>query len=274
MSSPLGLHSFKGGVAAGSLSSAVNNSVTTFPINTIVVANWPPLATGPFKIVIDQGLPTEESCLVTAATTTSFTVTRAYDGSTAYAHANGATFYTAPEAEAMQDVAQHVYDTTRNDHTQYVLEANLANGYGISGFAGTSPTPAVGLAALSGTLSGNVTLTGSTAVTGFTTVSLAIGTWLVVSTLGIGLPANTGGINPNLSEGSAIATFAGSLGAGVSVVAGMESGGVVLTFATLVTVTSAGTIKCVINNTCTDNGTLFESGYLGAATGYVAIRIA
>lgn len=51
---------------------------------------WPTSGVAPIAVAIDRGLATEEKMLVTAYTSSTMTVTRAYDGTTAQAHASSA----------------------------------------------------------------------------------------------------------------------------------------------------------------------------------------
>lgn len=270
MSSPLGLHSFRGGVAAGTLSALCGSSDTSIDINTIVVANWPAIATGPFKIVIDQGISTEESMLVTALTTTTATVTRAYDGSTAYAHANGATFYTAPEALAMQDVANHVYDTTRNDHTQYMLSASLVSGYGLTAM----PTPAVDLVYDFNKPVSPVTIGSNTTTTFVTTDSLAVGTWLILCGASVTMPAAVGTVQMEITAATGVGTYEG-IGSRVGALAGVEAADLPISMFALLVVSTAGTFHIIINNTASATGTALASS-AGSTydSGYLAVRIA
>jgi hypothetical protein len=206
---------------------------------------------------------------VTALTTTSATVTRAYDGSTAYAHANGATFFTAPDAEAMQDVAQHVYDTTRNDHTQYQLEANLVSGYGLAAM----PTPAVDLAFDFNKPVSPVTIGSSGVTTLVTTDSLAVGTWLIFAGASVTMPAAVGTVQMEISEGSGVGTYEG-IGSRIGALAGVESADLPISLFALLVVTTAGTFHITINNTAAATGTALASSAASTYdSGYLAFRI-
>lgn len=170
MSTPLGLRSFKAGVPPSALTAGCGSGDLTLAIETIVTANWPPISIGPFVATIDRGEATEEQVLVTGATTSQFTVERGVGPTGAQAHAIGAEIVHTNDAPSMQDVAQHVYDSTRYDHTQYPL-LNL-------GLAG-HPT--------SGTWAVNNVVIDSNGSTWKCTVSGTPGTWvqLVNSTTSI-----------------------------------------------------------------------------------------
>lgn len=85
--------SYAGAAPACTLSSDISAGATSFSI-TGTTTNWPTTATGPFYMVIDPGLSTEEKVLVGARTSGSLsTVTRGVDGTTAASHVTGATCY-------------------------------------------------------------------------------------------------------------------------------------------------------------------------------------
>lgn len=143
MSSPLGLRSFAGGAPFTELTSPINTTALSLAVQTIVTANWPNTAVGPFVAILDFGLPTQESVLVSAVTTTSMTIPsggRAIDGGTAQSHGVGCTVWHGPDAASMQDVDQHVYDITRDDHTQYLKKSLMTSkGDLISASAASTP---------------------------------------------------------------------------------------------------------------------------------------
>lgn len=83
------------------------------------------LYTGGFVVVVDRGTASEEKVLCSARSGNTFTVAtsgRGYDGTTAASHGGGVTTGTVEEsisAALLTDLSGHVYDTTRDDHTQY-----------------------------------------------------------------------------------------------------------------------------------------------------------
>jgi hypothetical protein len=89
--------------------SAVNNSSTTVQLNTSPVG-YP--GTYPFTLALDYGASTEELVLVTAASGTTLTVTRGYNGTTATSHAVGAVVRHVIIAQDMTDFQDHVSATT------------------------------------------------------------------------------------------------------------------------------------------------------------------
>lgn len=85
--------SYAGAAPACTLSSDIAAGATSFSI-TGTTTNWPATATGPFYMVIDPGLSTEEKVLVAGRTGGSLSsVTRGVDGTTAASHVTGATCY-------------------------------------------------------------------------------------------------------------------------------------------------------------------------------------
>lgn len=91
-----------GGMLVGDTSAAV--AATT---------NWPNAAVGPFVVVIDRGLSTEEKILVSAYTPTGFTVAasgRGYDGTTTVGHSNGATVNHCIDAVTINEANLFVND--------------------------------------------------------------------------------------------------------------------------------------------------------------------
>jgi hypothetical protein len=87
-------------------------------------AGYPTGAGGnPFVLVLDPGTPSEEKVLCSSLSGTTVTVAaggRGWDSTTASAHSAGSTnvahVFSANEAD---DANAHIYDPTRNDHTQY-----------------------------------------------------------------------------------------------------------------------------------------------------------
>jgi hypothetical protein len=108
--------SYSGSAATCTLTSSIT-SVSTTATLTGTVTNWPVTSGGPFFMVIDPGLSTEEKVLVGSRSTTSLSsITRGVDGTTAAAHSAGATCYpvfTAVDADQANAVAATL--TTKGD---------------------------------------------------------------------------------------------------------------------------------------------------------------
>jgi len=80
---------YAGGAASTALTASINNAALSF---TVGDGSSYPNGTDPFVVVVDRGLATEEKMLIGSRSTNTFTVTeRGYDGTTAQAHASGAT---------------------------------------------------------------------------------------------------------------------------------------------------------------------------------------
>lgn len=108
--------SYAGAAPACTLTNAITSSDTTAAL-TGDVTNWNNTANGAFYMVIDPGLSTEEKVLVGSRSSTSLSsITRGVDGTTAAAHAAGATCYpvfTAIDADQANKVASTL--TTKGD---------------------------------------------------------------------------------------------------------------------------------------------------------------
>jgi hypothetical protein len=131
------------------LAGSVSASATTL---TLVSGSGYPTGTGgPFVLVLDPGTPLEEKVLCASLSGATVTVAaggRGWDGTTASAHSSGAgnvaQVFSAAEAD---DDNAHVYDTTRNDHPQYLRVADtgwlaLSLGANVAGFGGYRAPPA------------------------------------------------------------------------------------------------------------------------------------
>lgn len=108
--------SYAGAAPACTLTNAITSSDTTASL-TGDVTNWNNTANGGFYMVIDPGLSTEEKVFVGSRSSTSLSsMTRGVDGTTAAAHAAGATCYpvfTAIDADQANKVASTL--TTKGD---------------------------------------------------------------------------------------------------------------------------------------------------------------
>lgn len=108
--------SYAGAAPACTLTNAITSSDTTATL-TGDVSNWNNTANGGFYMVIDPGLSTEEKVLVGSRSSTALSsITRGVDGTTASAHAAGATCYpvfTAIDADQANKVASTL--TTKGD---------------------------------------------------------------------------------------------------------------------------------------------------------------
>lgn len=108
-----------GGINASTLSIVVT-SATGYPAGG---------ASGPFFIVIDRGLTSEEKVLIDSVSGATFTVNasgRGADGTTGASHTSGAVVehcYTKTDAD---EANSHANDTTNDVHPQYTTAAELA----------------------------------------------------------------------------------------------------------------------------------------------------
>ena len=108
--------SYAGAAPACTLTNSIT-SVDSSALLTGDVTNWTTTASGPFFMVIDPGLVTEEKVLVGARSGSSLSsLTRGVDGTTASSHSAGATCYpvfTATDADQANAVAAAL--TTKGD---------------------------------------------------------------------------------------------------------------------------------------------------------------
>jgi hypothetical protein len=114
----------------------LTNSITSGDTSALLtgdVTNWTTTASGPFFMVIDPGLSTEEKVLVGARTGSSLSsMTRGQDGTTASSHAAGATAYpvfTATDADQANKVASTL--TTKGDIL--ATDGSVLNRLGVGG---------------------------------------------------------------------------------------------------------------------------------------------
>lgn len=112
---------YSGTAAPTTLSSGIDASTLTIPV--VSGAGFPSGTIGPFFIVIDRGLSTEEK--VKCNTTASNTITaasggRGADGTTASSHPLGATVEHVLTADDIDQLNQHAADVA-DDHEQYAM---------------------------------------------------------------------------------------------------------------------------------------------------------
>lgn len=113
--------SFAGGAVETTLTSGISAGDTSASI--AASTGWPDGSAGDFFIVIDRGVAGEEKILVdTRSSLTLNSLTRGQDGTSASAHASGATVEVVLTARDLDEANAHVADTTLNHHTQYPLK--------------------------------------------------------------------------------------------------------------------------------------------------------
>lgn len=108
------LKDFDGGAEKTSLTNPINTTATSF---TVVDASTFPAGTNPFVIVVDRGLATEEKMLIGSRIGNSFNVLeRAYDGSSAQAHALGSVVEHILDAFTVEQANRYVnLQTSKGD---------------------------------------------------------------------------------------------------------------------------------------------------------------
>lgn len=126
--------------AGGAVPTTITGSINSSALSIALTAStgWPAGVNGPFYVVIDRGLSTEEKILVASRTSLTLTVSgtgnRGVDGTTAQSHAAGAVIEHCSTAIDDDEANAHIADVTRDDHTQYLRTANAAgNGLSVAG---------------------------------------------------------------------------------------------------------------------------------------------
>lgn len=121
------------------------------------LTNWPDGTVGPFYVVVDRGLATEEKILCVSRTSNILTVYNS--GGTNGRGADG----TSIQAHTVNAVIEHVFTATDADEAN--LHVNSSSGvHGITGsVVGTTDTQTLTNKTLNGaTLAGNISFTGTT----------------------------------------------------------------------------------------------------------------
>lgn len=119
--------SYAGGAARTTLSGSMTAGSPTDG-GTFTVGDgtgYPDGAIGSFVVSVGRGTASEEKILCSVRSGSTFTVAtdgRGYDDTTATSHDAGDTVEHVVDAASLDDVQDHVYDTTRNDHSQYLLK--------------------------------------------------------------------------------------------------------------------------------------------------------
>lgn len=184
-----------GAAAATGLATGITSAATSFTV--ISGTGYPTGSVGNFVICIDANTSAEEKILCSARSGTSFTVAtggRGYDGTTAASHSAGTVNVThVLSAAEIDDDNSHIYDTTRNDHTQYV-EGSATPGGDLAGSGSTYSVPVLKTSGVTAGTYTNATVTfdakgratsassgASTGVIGFTSYNPSTATTHTVS---------------------------------------------------------------------------------------------
>lgn len=124
--------SYAGGAKTTTLTAVLNGTTGDLTIQCTDLSNYPTGASGPFYVVIDRGLVSEEKILCSSRTgntlsvyNTGLVTGRGADGTTVSSHAIGAELehiFTATDAD---EANAHVNDTTTNVHPQYLFKSAI-----------------------------------------------------------------------------------------------------------------------------------------------------
>ena len=198
------------------LASGIGSTDTTFTVNS--GTGYPTGATGKFVICVDAGTVSEEKILCSARSGTSFTVAasgRGYDGTTATSHSSGSTNVThVLSAAEIDDASDHIYTTTRDDHTQY------ARTDGTRAFTGGVTVNSGGA-----TVAGGLTVSGGGAqVTGNSKVTGTLETTAALTVDAGGVTVTAGGVT--VAAGGASVTGNSTVTGNLTVTGTITTGGV------------------------------------------------
>ena len=135
-----------GNAASAVLTAQVLAGGTTFQIDD--ATGWP-VGTYPFVATAAKGTASEEKTLFSGRSGTVLTVSaapagRGWDGTLAVQHEIGETLDHTIDADTFTDLSRHVYDTTSDDHTQYlnIIRHDVEARHTFGAAFGTPATPA------------------------------------------------------------------------------------------------------------------------------------
>lgn len=150
-----------------------------------------------------------------------------------------------------------------------------ANGYGITGNTGFTPTPAVDLATEAGVLDTSVALGVNTLTKVMDTASLAVGVWRVRFAVVIEVVDASASVGMQVALDSAEGSIAGPSATEVEGGA-VGTGEVSLSVTVIATITTAGTLKMSAEGTGASGANALATGNqldFPDVTGYTAVRI-
>lgn len=137
-------------------------SAGALTINVVDAVGFPTGASAPFVVTIDAGLASEEKILVGTRTGNTFSgVTRGYDGTTAYDHANQARVEHTLSAIDMREANDHVNDRTGDPHPQYLTPTEGAALYSSATHTHLSTTRVLRMPLHTFRLPGDITVAGN-----------------------------------------------------------------------------------------------------------------
>lgn len=119
------------------LTAGVSDSDTSISVSD--TSEYP--SSFPFTVCLERSTANEEVCLVTSKTSTSFTVTRGWDGTAAISHLNGSSVEHTTAAVDFNEASDHLTDASTDVHSQYMLKS-LITGKGalVTGTASSTPS--------------------------------------------------------------------------------------------------------------------------------------
>ena len=243
----------------GAAQTTLNGDITAGSLSITATSGtgYPTGGVGKFVIVIDPGTASEEKILCDSRTSNTFAVNasgRGYDNTVPIAHTGAAIIQHVFAAIDANDDNDHIYTTTRDDHTQY------SKTDGTRAFTGGVTINTGGLTVTAGgetiTAGGLTVAAGGAAITGTSSVTGAL------STLGASGTLNT-------SQGVTVAAGGLTVTAGGLTVAAGTSAVQALTATTIsgTTVTGTGEIKGTDFNSTGLTGAVTPTRYVGGVNG-------
>lgn len=113
---------YSGSAVPAILSATIGTDNT--PFNVSVITGWPDASDGPFAIIIDEGLATEEKILIgTRVGTTLTPVMRGYDNTSPVGHQAGAKVEHTLTATDFDEANFHIANKVHDHHPQYLNPA-------------------------------------------------------------------------------------------------------------------------------------------------------
>lgn len=119
-----GAKAYKGAAVPTTIATGISSSDMSVTVAGIV--GYPTGAD--FVLILNEDGANEEKILCSGASGATFTIVdRGYDDTTAQSHISGEPVSHGWDADSAQDANNHIYNVSRNDHTQYLLKTALFN---------------------------------------------------------------------------------------------------------------------------------------------------
>lgn len=143
--------SFDGNAVPAKLTAGVNSVALSISVD--VTTGWPTTPTSPFVLTIGKDTASEEKVLCDSQSGGTVVINaagRGYDGTTATAHVAGEDVEHTVDASTLTELMAHVYDTTRDDHGQYMKTDGTRSFTGVSAICAAPTASAPGDTSVTG----------------------------------------------------------------------------------------------------------------------------